>query len=143
MRVSGVYQGRLLGRLLHRFAHLNERRKVHHRVKAPRLQHIGQHRPVRQDALHKLSAQHRVAVAAAQVVQGGHRAAQLAQALDHVAADVAGTANNKQPHTYKLPQKMAIQQSGEYLINLSLNIWILLKLFYTAKVYLFKQFLFF
>jgi hypothetical protein len=60
-----------------------------------------------------------------------------------VAADVAGTANNKQPHTYKLPQKMAIQQSGEYLINLSLNIWILLKLFYTAKVYLFKQFLFF
>jgi hypothetical protein len=41
---------------------------VPHRVKTPVLQHIGQQRLVGQVNMHKVAAQHRVAVAAAQVV---------------------------------------------------------------------------
>lgn len=38
MQGVGDVVGIVLGRLLDRFAHLDKRRKVHHRVKTPRLQ---------------------------------------------------------------------------------------------------------
>jgi hypothetical protein len=101
MRTHGVQQAQRVGhvvavvlvRLLHRLAHLNERGKVHDRIKAFG-QNSVQHRTVAKIPLHKVATQNRVAVAAREVVQCRHAAALLTQQLDHVCANVASTTNN-------------------------------------------------
>ena len=60
----------VLVRLLHRLAHLNERGKVHHSIKTLRQNGI-EHGAVAKVALHKVAAQHCIAVATGEVIKGG------------------------------------------------------------------------
>ena len=69
--------------MLHRLAHLNEGRKMHHRVKAPCQDRV-QQSAVTDIALNKVAAQHRIAMPRGQIVQRRHRAALTAQHLHHV-----------------------------------------------------------
>lgn len=88
----------VLGRLRHRFTHLDERCKVHHCIKAVPGEQLAQQGAVTHIALYQFTVQHRIAVAAAQVVQGGHPATLSRQVLDHVGADVTGSADDEDMH---------------------------------------------
>ena len=61
----------ILGRVLNRLTDLNERCKVHHRIKTTVLQHLNQQGFVRQVTLNKIAIQDRIPVAIAEVVQRG------------------------------------------------------------------------
>lgn len=85
----------VLERLLHRFANLRVRRKMHDGPDRVLVEYLRQKRSVTHIAFNEITAGHQFTVTARQVIQCDYRVTGAQQVEYHVRANVAGTPNNQ------------------------------------------------
>ena len=99
------------GRVPHRFDHLNERGKVHHRIELPLRQHLPQQGQISQVTLNETAVQDSITVPAAEVVQRGDLRPLISRQRSHLGAYITSTPD-QQTHTQMPPH-----QGGHRLLS--------------------------